>query len=47
MQLALDSTRAVARRSEQTQSLSDSSRFASQAKVQATECLQFVTDHGM
>lgn len=48
MQMRVDATRLVVHHlahliAEQR----ESTRLASQAKVQATECLQFVTDHGM
>ena len=48
MQMRVDATRLVVRHlAWMIAEGRDSSRFASQAKVQATECLQFVTDHGM
>lgn len=48
MQMRVDATRLVTRHLAWLISENrDSKRFASQAKVQATECLQFVTDQGM
>lgn len=48
MQMRVDATRLVVHNlAHMIAENRDSKRLASQAKVQATECLQFVTDHGM
>lgn len=48
MQMRVDATRLVVHNlAHMITEGRDSKRLASQAKVQATECLQFVTDHGM
>lgn len=48
MQMRVDATRLVVHHlAHLIAEGKDTKRLASQAKVQATECLQFVTDHGM